>query len=161
MSMTGNLGFGPNTLIEGDREFLPVGRICEGDLIMTLEHGLLPVRLVAIETFWMGRVAQNPMARPICISRGCLGQESPWRDLVVSPDHKVLVSGWTAYHFFGADEAEIPAVSLLRVEGVAQLQVTKITCSALQFDVPATVRAEGVWCEAGLDPVKRPLLATG
>jgi len=59
-----------------------------GDLIPTMDSGDQPIRWVA-----SSRIVGNPKAAPIRIEAGALGNT---RDLYVSPQHRILLTGWRA-----------------------------------------------------------------
>lgn len=148
--------FAPGTLIETDQGFLPVSDLEPGDLVMTLCHGAQPVRQVTSATLWIGHMAHHPHHRPITIREGALGQDLPWRDLTVSPGHRVRLSGAPAQTFFGEVDVLVPAVALTRIDGVATADQTQITYHQIAFDRPQLIRAEGNWCEALADPQMLP-----
>lgn len=84
-----------------------------GDRVHTLDSGLQPVR-------WLGSRRLNrrdldcaPELRPIRLARGALGVQCPDETLVVSPQHRVLVTGWRAELHFGESEVLVPAKSLV------------------------------------------------
>lgn len=63
-------------------------------------------------------LARKPKLVPIRIRQGALGAGFPVKDLVVSPQHRVLVRSVIARRMFDEDELLIPAVQLLGLEGV-------------------------------------------
>lgn len=78
--------------------------IAVGDLVLTVDRGPQPVR-------WRGKRKLDaidlhiaPHLRPIRIKAGALGPDLPERDLVVSPQHRILVSSDLARELTGADE---------------------------------------------------------
>ena len=70
----------------------PVETLKTGDLVLTAEGQARPVR-------WMGRhtvsrlFADPQRVLPIRVTAGALGENVPVRDLLVSPDHALLVDG--------------------------------------------------------------------
>ena len=151
--------FGPGSLIELDMGFCPVERVCEGDLVQARSHGSFPVLAVEINTFWMGHVVRHPHHKPVRLRAGCLGGERPWRDLIVSPGHPVLLQGALAMRHFGEVEIAAPAAALLKLSGVEQVSASKITYCRLLFERPVEIRGEGVWCSA--EARSAPMRLTG
>ncbi|MHA3978028.1 Hint domain-containing protein [Halovulum sp. GXIMD14794] len=100
--------FAAGTMIRTPTGEVAVEALVEGDLVLTADHGAQPVR-------WVGRrmaTAAGELA-PIRIKAGALGEQSPAQDLLVSPWHRVLVSGWKAQALFGESEVLIPARDLV------------------------------------------------
>lgn len=60
----------------------------------------------------------NPHLRPIIIRAGALGQSLPQSDLMVSPQHRVLVDSVIAQRMFGSKQVLVAAKHLLCLEGV-------------------------------------------
>jgi len=84
--------FYPGTLIRTPAGEMPVEALRAGDLVLTAAGETAPVR-------WMGRQTVSTRfgdalrVLPIRITAGALGEELPRRDLLVSPDHALLVDG--------------------------------------------------------------------
>ncbi len=86
------LCFYPGTLIATPDGARAVETLSIGDLVLTAEGESRPVR-------WMGRqtvttiFGDKQRVLPIRIQAGALGENLPARDLLVSPDHALLVEG--------------------------------------------------------------------
>ncbi len=83
--------YAPGTLIDTARGPRPVETLAVGDLVETLDHGVLPVR-------WAHAAAQpledaGPGGFPVLIRAGAFGPGCPARDLIVNPQHRILVGG--------------------------------------------------------------------
>ncbi len=79
-----------------------------GDEVLTVSNG---VQLIC----WVGsttRNAQNGLA-PIRIKAGALGENTPSQDLLVSPAHRMVVSGWRSELLFGESQTLVAAKSLV------------------------------------------------
>lgn len=86
----------------------------EGDLVATKDHGAQAVR-------WVGctEVAARGNFVPIRIARGALGLGLPSAELIVSPQHRMLVRSKIVQRIAGVQEVLIPAKKLLDVPGVS------------------------------------------
>ena len=102
--------FAAGTRIETGRGMVPVEQIQVGDLVRTLDSGLQPVR-------WRGSRGIDALDKraPIRFAPGAIGNA---REMLVSPQHKILVSGWRAELFFGEDEVLVAAVHLVNADTI-------------------------------------------
>lgn len=111
---TGVVCFAAGTLIATPDGDIKVEDLRIGDTILTLDHGAQPL-------VWVGATARTWSAgphrdKPILIKAGSLGEGVPDRDLRVSPQHRILVTG--------PDDPVgvfVPAKSLLGLPGVRQM----------------------------------------
>lgn len=86
---TGVVCFGEGTLIDTPAGSRAVETLVAGNLVTTLDHGPMPILWISQSTHvWPG---SSEDALPIQIRAGALGAGMPARDLVVSPQHKVLI----------------------------------------------------------------------
>jgi hypothetical protein len=102
----------------------------EGDRVQTRDNG-------AQEIIWTGRRRMTgarlfvmPRLRPVRIRTGALGIERPDQELLVSPEHRMLVRGRAAQELFNTPEVLVPARDLVNgstiVVDVAVREVTYI-----------------------------------
>ena len=123
--------------------------LAEGDLIVTRDNGLQPLR-------WIGSVSLSAMAlelneklRPIRIRAGALGAGVPSRDLLVSPQHRMLVRSRIAQRMFGTSEVLVAAKQLLMIEGVEIAQGSEgVEYFHMLFDRHEVVIANGAESES-------------
>jgi Hint domain len=141
--------FTPGTLIStpaGDR---PVEDLAPGDLVMTRDNGPQPLR-------WIGRVALSPdhlaarpEHRPVSIAPGALAFGVPTRTLRLSPQHRVLVTGWKAELLFGQVEVLVPATALRNDRNIrTDHSADGIAYLHLLFDRHEIIFAEGAEVES-------------
>jgi hypothetical protein len=90
-----------------------------GDLVRTSDAGLIPV-------LWLGQsdiggldLRRWSNLRPVRIKANAFGQGAPYKDVVLSANHRILVSGARAELLFGESEVLVPVKSL--VDGVTIL----------------------------------------
>lgn len=113
--------FTAGTMIRTDRGERPVEELEVGDLVLSQDNGLVPVLWKGQKTLSVATLLMNEKFRPIRIEAGALGKGMPERDLVVSPQHRVLVRSKIAERMFGAVEVLVPAKDLLGLSGVERL----------------------------------------
>jgi len=128
--------FTPGTRILTPQGYRPVEDLNVGDLVETRDAGARPL-------CWIGEVAlsgedlqRRPEFRPVRIKAHTFGPDRPGRDLLLSPQHRILVSDWRAELFRG--DAEVLAASVHFVDGV---NVQRAPC-------PAGVRYLHIMCES-------------
>ena len=97
---------------------VPVEKLVVGDLVMTRDKSAQPIRWIGSRVLGQDELQAEPRLRPIRITRGALGIGLPSQDLLVSPQHRVLVQSRIAQRIFGTDEVLVPAKTLVVMEGV-------------------------------------------
>jgi hypothetical protein len=101
---------------------------------------------------------------------GALGRGAPERDMLVSPQHRVVVSGPTIELIFGEDEVLVAALHLVGRPGITrECPAEGVTYVHFMFDRHEIVMSDGAWTEsfqpgdltiAGLDDAQRIELLT-
>ena len=144
--------FTPGTMIATPKGARDITTLKVGDLVVTRDHGLQPIR-------WIGQrtVAAKGKLAPIRIKSGVVtGQES---DLLVSPQHRMLFQGYRAELLFGSSEVLVAAKHLIDGTDVVQETGGDVTYIHMLFDEHEVVFAEGAATESfhpggvGLDAV--------
>lgn len=77
--------FVAGTLIETEGGFIPVEALKAGDLVVTRDNGLQPIRWIGSVRLNAARLQAQPKLRAIRIKAGVLGPNTPSSDLLVSP----------------------------------------------------------------------------
>ena len=107
------LCFGRGAMIRTPSGEVPVERLAAGDLVETLDHGAQAIRWIGSTT-----VLARADLTPIRIRAGALGAGQPTRDLLVSPHHRMVVTGWRAEVLFGEPEVLAAARDLINDETI-------------------------------------------
>ncbi len=110
---TGVICFTPGTRIRTATGDVAVEDIREGDRIQTKDSGLQDVLWIGAKRVSGARLFAMPDLRPIRLRRGALGVERPEDDLIVSPNHRLLVQGAKAQALFNSDEVLVRARDLV------------------------------------------------
>jgi len=118
----------------------PVEVLKPGDLVETRDNG--PRRVI-----WTGSrsVPGHGSWTPIAFAPGAFGAR---RRTLVSPQHRILVSGWQAELLFGDDEVLAVAKSLVGAPGVTEAPCAEVTYVHILFDRHEIVSANGIACES-------------
>lgn len=107
------------TLIETEAGPRAIERLTAGDRLLTPDGHLAEVAWVGHRTLSAAMLDSRPSLRPIRIARGALGHGLPRRDLLVSPQHRILVrSRIVARMQQGQDSTLVAAHHLLGRPGV-------------------------------------------
>ena len=133
--------FTPGTRIATPRGARDIAKLEVGDLVVTRDHGLQPIRWIQSRTV----PAQGRFA-PIRIRPGVVtGLET---DILVSPQHRMLFQGYRAELLFGESEVLVAARHLVDGKAVTQEDGGVVTYIHMMFDEHEVVFAEGCATES-------------
>ncbi|OUD08734.1 hypothetical protein BVC71_12460 [Marivivens niveibacter] len=133
--------FTPGTRIVTPQGARPIETLKVGDLVVTRDHGLQPIRWIQQRT-----VPAVDRFAPIRIRPGVVtGQE---RDLLVSPQHRMLFQGYRSELLFGDSEVLISAKHLIDDKLVTREEGGTVTYVHMLFDQHEIVFAEGAASES-------------
>lgn len=113
-----NVCFAQGTMILTDRGEVAIEDLTPGDKVMTRDQGPQAIRWIGRQTMSARMLQANDKLRPIRIRAGALAAGTPATDLIVSPQHRILVRSAIAQRLFGTDEVLVAAKHLLEVEGI-------------------------------------------
>jgi hypothetical protein len=139
--------YAPGTMIDTPDGPQAVETLKVGDLVMTLDHGPQPIRWV--HSGDQPLEAAEVDAKPVLIAAGALGPGLPAQDLIVSPQHRILVGGHRQLQGRFKTEAFAPAKSLTRLPGIRHMKgKTTITWIHFACDRHEIVTANGCLSES-------------
>jgi Ca2+-binding RTX toxin-like protein len=132
--------FTAGTRILTDRGPRAVEDLRPGDLVVTRDNGLQPLR-------WTGRrtVAGHGDFAPIRFETGVLGNGAP---LLVSPQHRMLHRSTAASLYFDAPEVLLSAKHLVNGGTITRVGFDSVTYLHLLFDRHEIIFAEGAATES-------------
>ncbi|ASM73593.1 Hint domain-containing protein [Sulfitobacter sp. DFL-23] len=141
--------FAEGTMILTQKGERPIEALRIGDLVATLDHGFRPIRWIGARELSQADIASAPNLNPIRIKAGTLGDCSPITDLLVSPQHRVLVRSKIARRMFGADEVLIAAKQLCEIDGIEVAKdITSFKYYHMLFDQHEVVYSNGAETES-------------
>lgn len=111
--------FTAGTIIDTEEGARRIETLSVGDYVLTEDNGPQPIRWIESSALPPDRLRDNPAMRPVRIKSGSLGAGRPKRDLLVSQQHRILVSGPKVELLFGAPEALVAAKHLCSWPGIA------------------------------------------
>lgn len=128
------------TLIETTRGQVAVEDLEMGDMVVTRDRGAQPVRWVGSQTV----VGQWAFA-PICIAKGAMGNT---RDLLVSPNHRMVLEGRQMEVLFGTSETLVAASLLVNDTNIRPAPKAAVEYFHVLFDQHEVIFAEGIPTES-------------
>ncbi|SHF03471.1 Hint domain-containing protein [Ruegeria intermedia] len=132
--------FGPGTMIRAEQGEVPIEDIIPGHKVWTRDAGLQVVR-------WVGHseVEGAGAFAPVVFAPGVIGNT---RELVLSPQHRVLVAASMAEMLFGESEVLVAAKHLCGLPGVARRRMETVRYTHFMFDRHQLVRSNGALTES-------------
>ena len=102
--------YAAGTLIDTPDGPCPVETLMPGDAVTTLGNGSRPLRWVGRRRVEVVEMLAHPGLRPVSFGPGTLGNG---RDLLVSPQQRLLIDDWRAAVYFGEDRVLVAAQALV------------------------------------------------
>lgn len=140
--------FTPGTLIATPRGEVPVESLRAGDRIITRDSGMQEIRWVGRRDMSWGDLTAAPHLKPILIRQGSLGNGLPERDMMVSPNHRVLVANDRTALYFDEHEVLVSAKHLAGGKGVHSVDAAGVSYIHFMFDRHEVVLSNGAWTES-------------
>jgi peroxidase len=132
--------FTSGTMILTPSGQVPIDTLRVGDPVITRDHGAQKIRWIGTTTV----AAQGDLA-PISFAENALGTHAAFE---VSPQHRMLLSGWRCELASGAQEAFAPAKHLINDTTIRQVQRADVTYIHLAFDRHQIICGAGAWSES-------------
>ncbi|WP_137701706.1 Hint domain-containing protein [Marimonas lutisalis] len=121
----------------------------EGDRVETKDNGAQEILWIGSRRMTGARLFAMPRLRPIRIRAGALGVERPDEELIVSPEHRMLVQGRVAQALFNTDEVLVRAKDMVNGRNIViDTQLREVTYVHLLLPAHQVVWANGVETES-------------
>ncbi|MFD1341817.1 Ig-like domain-containing protein [Litorisediminicola beolgyonensis] len=140
--------FTPGTLIATPQGERLIEDLREGDRIITRDNGIQEIRWVGRKDLTGHELARKPHMRPILIQKGSLGPNLPEHDMLVSPNHRVLVNNDKTALYFEEREVLAAAKHLTGLDGVDEVGSLGVSYIHFMFDHHEVVLSNGAWTES-------------
>ncbi len=129
---------------------VPVEELAIGDRVLAKFAGTAPVQWIGRRQIDCRRHPDPERVWPVCVRRGAFGDNMPFRDLWLSPDHAVFV-----------DDVLIPVRQLINGMNIFQEQMERVTYFHVELARHDVLTAEGLQAESYLDTGNRAMFANG
>ncbi len=141
--------FGKGTMIETYHGPCAVEDLDVGDLVRCGDGQHRVIQWIASRHVSPEELQANPTLRPIRIRKSSLGHNIPSGDLVVSPQHRIMLNDWRAEMMFASDRVLIPAKFLTNDSTItADHLIDDVTYYHFMFDCHQTVVSNGIESES-------------
>lgn len=137
----GVICFTPGTRIATPDGARAIELIRPGDRISTKDDGAQEVLWTGARRMSGARLYALPHLRPVRIRAGAMGEARPEGDLIVSPQHRMLVTGAQARALFNHDEVLVAAHDLIDERTI----LTETALSEVTYVHLMTARHQIVW----------------
>ena len=132
--------FTPGTLIDTRHGPVPIEQLEVGAEVRTLDNGFQRIRFITDDTFRaFGKDA------PVLFNPGSLGNTVP---LMVSQQHRMLITDWRAEYYWGQNEVLIAAKHLVNGTSVRLVPGGTVRYIHLLFDTHQIIFGNGVPSES-------------
>lgn len=153
--------FTPGTSIATPRGEMLVEDLQVGDKIITRDNGMQEIRWIGAKRVDGRQLQQSPHLQPVLLKQGSLGDGLPERDMLVSPNHRMLVNSDRVALYFKDKEVLVSAKHLVNPsEGVQSVNSMGTTYIHFMFNKHEVVLANGAWTES-FQPSDYALRAVG
>ncbi|WP_339107153.1 Hint domain-containing protein [Thioclava sp. GXIMD4216] len=140
--------FTPGSMVATPYGEVPVEELKAGDKILTRDNGVQ-------ELVWSGRcelgretLLRKPEQAPVMIGAGALGNGLPERDMFVSPNHRMLVTGERAQLYFEEYEVLVAAKYLVGLPGIVSAVVPSVSYIHFMCERHEIALVDGAWTES-------------
>ncbi|UWR28140.1 Hint domain-containing protein [Sulfitobacter sp. S223] len=140
--------FTPGTLIATPKGERKVEELEVGDRIITRDNGMQVIRWIGRREMSGEELAEKEHLRPILIRQGALGNDLPERDMMVSPQHRVLVANDKTALYFEEREVLVAAKHLTDIDGIDVVEVSQTSYIHIMFDQHEVILSDGIWTES-------------
>ncbi len=139
--------FTPGTSIATPRGEVPVETLKVGDRVITRDNGIREVRWVGKRELTFAELQAARHLKPVLIEQGALGNGLPERDMLVSPNHRMLIANDRTALYFEEHEVLVAAKHITSARGIRSVDVLGVTYIHFMCDRHEVVMANGAWTE--------------
>ncbi|WP_152912583.1 Hint domain-containing protein [Candidatus Rhodobacter oscarellae] len=140
--------FTPGARIATPRGEISVEDLHVGDRVITRDDGVQAINWIGSKKVTGKDLLADPKLRPVLIKKGALGNNLPERDMMVSPNHRMLVANSQTQVLFDEREVLVAAKHLVGQPGVHQIDTLGTEYIHVMFDRHQVILGDGAWTES-------------
>ncbi|WP_300018826.1 Hint domain-containing protein [uncultured Roseobacter sp.] len=140
--------FTPGTLIATPQGERLIEDLRPGDKVITRDNGIQDISWKGTRGLTGVELTRHSHLKPIRISKGALGGGLPERDMLLSPNHRVLVCSDKTALYFEEREVLVAAKHLTGMPGIKTAEVPWTTYIHIMFAQHEVVLSNGTWTES-------------
>lgn len=141
--------FCPGTFLETPDGPRAIESLQAGDLVLTRDRGAQEIRWIGERVVPAEVLATSPALGPVLIEKGALSENSPVHDLLVSPQHRILLRSRVVQRMLNTGEVLVPAAALTAVSGISRVSMNAtVRYYHVLFDHHEVVLANGAETES-------------
>ncbi|MCF2870462.1 Hint domain-containing protein [Octadecabacter sp. G9-8] len=140
--------FTPGAMVSTPAGLIRVENLKVGDRVMTRDNGLQDIHWIGRKDLTLGALTADARLRPIRISKGALGDGMPMTDMMVSPNHRMLITGPELAMNFGEEEMLVAAKHLVGLPGVQIVEACDVSYIHLLCERHEVLMVDAVWTES-------------
>ncbi|QMU58818.1 MAG: hypothetical protein GKR98_11815 [Boseongicola sp.] len=131
-----------------------------GDLVVTRDEGLQPIRMIWTRTVTATEIAADPSLAPIALRPRAIGPMMPQKGLSVGAAHRLLIPGWRLLDEEDGENCLVPArdIAGLNDSSFIDRAAEEVTYYNVVFDEHLVICANGLPVESfapNLDSMKK------
>ncbi len=140
--------FTPGTMIATPQGERRVEELKVGDRVITRDNGIQAIKWIGAKPVSYKELKADDHLKPILIRAGSLGNGLPERDMIVSPNHRVLVANDRTALYFDEREVLAAAKHMVDNKGIQIVEPLGVTYIHFMFEHHEVVLSDGAWTES-------------
>lgn len=140
--------FTPGTKIATPKGEVAVETLQAGDKVFTRDNGIQEITWSGSRTLSGDELIASPDLQPVLVRAGSLGANVPEHDLLLSPNHRLLLSGQRAALHFEDNEVFAAAKHMTTADGVDAVRSSGVTYIHLMLARHEVILSNGAWTES-------------
>jgi len=140
--------FTPGSRIATPKGEIMVQDLQAGDRVITRDDGVQDIQWIGRKKLGAGDLIADPQLRPVLIKAGSLGNGLPERDMMVSPNHRMLMANATTQVLFDEREVLVAAKHLVGRPGIQQIDSLGTEYIHVMFERHQVILGDGAWTES-------------
>lgn len=140
--------FTPDTLIATPRGEVRVADLKVGDQVLTRDNGMQAIAWIGQRCLSGAELRRAPHLRPVRVQAGAFGDGMPARDMLLSPNHRLLIQSSRAALLFAENEVLAPVKHLVGRDGIARAAVDAVTYVHIMFERHEVILSDSIWTES-------------